>query len=216
MKSILLVDDHEVVRDGLKLYFENHTDFRIEFEAENGMEALEVLKKRSLPLVITDISMPVMDGLEFLKNSKEQFPATKVLALTMLDDIHYIKQMIAHGVDGYLLKNSPKDEILKAVTTILNGEKYFSEHVTHEIVNDLAGARKPKQRLTLEIPLSTREKEVLQLILEELSNQEIADKLFISIRTVEAHKRNLLDKTGAKSIAGLVLYAVEHKLDQPN
>lgn len=213
MTKILLVDDHKIVRDGLKMYFENHPNQNIAFEAGNGVEALDILKSNEVDLVITDISMPVMDGLEFLKQAKTHFGSVKVIALTMMGDIHYIKQMIATGVDGYLLKNSSRDEILQAVNVVIGGESYFSEDVTHEIVNDLAGKRKPKQRLTLETPLSKREKEVLKLILEELSNQEIADKLFISVRTVEAHKRNLLEKTGAKSIAGLVLYAVEHSLD---
>ena len=213
MIELMLVDDHKVVRDGLKYYFENHPQYKIVDEAANGKEALEKLEKRSFDLIITDISMPLMDGLELMRRIREKDVNQPVIALTMLGESQHIKQMLALGVNGYILKNAGEEEILKAIDRVMNGESYYSYEVTQAILNDLTGKKlKPKQRLTLETPLSDREKEVLKLIVEEMSNQEIADKLFISVRTVDAHKRNMLEKTGAKNIAGLVMYAVEHDI----
>ncbi len=212
-KTIILVDDHKIIRDGLKMYFTGNDDYVIEAEAENGVEALEILSKRSFDLVITDISMPEMDGITLAQEIKEKYPDQKVMALTMMGENQHIKHMLAAGVNGYILKNSDKSEIMNAIKTILNGENYYSGSVTKIIIYGIAGKKKPTQRLTLETPLTTREKEVLKLIVKEYSNKEIADQLFISVRTVDAHKRNLLEKTGCKNIAGLVVYALEHNIE---
>ncbi|MEM9327247.1 MAG: response regulator transcription factor, partial [Bacteroidota bacterium] len=208
MTDILLVDDHAMIRDAIKFYFESSEDFRVAGEAAHGGEALELLKVGSYEVVVTDINMPEMDGLEFMGHVQKDFPGQKVLVLSMLDDAVYINKMIALGANGYILKNAPKEELFEAVSTLVRGENYYSKEIYQTIIESIAG-KKPKQRLTLETSLSKREKEVLRLIVKEYSNQEIADELFISIRTVEAHKRNLLDKTGAKNIAGLVMFAVE-------
>lgn len=212
MIRIMLVDDHKVVRDGIKYYFEDQPDCEVVQEAGNGLEALEVLKESPVDIVITDISMPEMDGIGLLKAIRETMPDQKVIALTMLSEVQHVKEMISHGVNAYLLKNCNEEEILKAVREVQSGSTYFAKDVTQSLIDDLAGKRRPKQRLTIETPLSAREKEVLKLIAMEHTNQEIADKLFISVRTVDSHKRNLLEKTGAKNIAGLVMYAVEHSL----
>ena len=212
-KKIILVDDHKIIRDGLKMYFDGNEDYVVEAEAENGIQALEILEKQSFDLVITDISMPEMDGITLAQTIKEKYPDQKVMALTMMGENQHIKHMLAAGVNGYILKNSDKSEIMSAIKTILNGENYYSGSVTKIIIDGIAGKKKPTQRLTLETPLTTREKEVLKLIVKEYSNKEIADQLFISVRTVDAHKRNLLEKTGCKNIAGLVVYALEHNIE---
>ena len=212
-KKIILVDDHKIIRDGLKMYFDGNEDYVVEAEAENGIQALEILDKQSFDLVITDISMPEMDGITLAQTIKEKYPDQKVMALTMMGENQHIKHMLAAGVNGYILKNSDKSEIMSAIKTILNGENYYSGSVTKIIIDGIAGKKKPTQRLTLETPLTTREKEVLKLIVKEYSNKEIADQLFISVRTVDAHKRNLLEKTGCKNIAGLVVYALEHNIE---
>lgn len=211
-KTILLVDDHKIIRDGLKLYFEDSDEYEVAAEAEGGQQALDLLKDRDFDLVITDISMPQMDGITFTQNLKQLKPDQKVMALTMMGENQHIKHMLSAGANGYILKNSERNEIFQAIETILRGENYYSGDVTKVIMDSMTGKRKPTQRLTLETPLSTREKEVLELIVKEFSNQEIADKLFISVRTVDAHKRNLLEKTGCKNIAGLVVYAIEHDI----
>jgi len=212
-KKIILVDDHKIIRDGLKMYFDGNDEYVVEAEAENGVQALEILDKQSFDLVITDISMPEMDGITLAQEIKEKYPDQKVMALTMMGENQHIKHMLAAGVNGYILKNSDKSEIMNAIKTILNGENYYSGSVTKIIIDGIAGKKKPTQRLTLETPLTTREKEVLKLIVKEYSNKEIADQLFISVRTVDAHKRNLLEKTGCKNIAGLVVYALEHNIE---
>ena len=208
--SILLVDDHQMVREGLKSIFENDDNYHIEAEAINGIEALNLLKDIKVDIVLTDISMPGMDGVELTKTIKKNDPLQKIIALTMLGESQHIKQMLKAGVSGYLLKNCGSKELKKAITRVLEGESYFSPEVSQIIMNDLTG--KHGSRMATEIELSDREKEILHLIIREYSNQEIADTLFISPRTVDAHKRNLLDKTGSKNIAGLVLYAIEKRL----
>ena len=211
MTDILLVDDHAMIRDAIKFYFDGTTKYQVAGEAANGLAALDLLREGTFEIVITDINMPEMDGLELMGKIQSEFPSQKVLVLSMLDDAVYINKMIALGARGYILKNAPKEELFEALDTLLRGENYYAKEIYQTIIDSIAG-KKPKQRLTLEASLSKREKEVLRLIVKEYSNQEIADELFISIRTVEAHKRNLLDKTGAKNIAGLVMFAVERNI----
>ncbi|MEQ8924854.1 MAG: response regulator transcription factor [Fulvivirga sp.] len=211
MKTILLIDDHELIRDAIKYYFSDDADYVVKNEATNGEEALELLKNNSYDILICDINMPKMDGMELMENIKRNYPDQKVLVLSMHGDASAINKMISLGAHGYTLKNSTKQEIKTAINQILNGENYFSKDVYEAIINRIA-KKNPKKRISLEIELSSREREVLKLIIAEFSNQEIADQLFISIRTVETHKRNLLDKTGCKNIVGLVMYAVERDL----
>lgn len=207
----MLVDDHKIVRDALGHYFEGKDSYRLAFEAQHGMEALKLYEQHAdeIDLIITDLSMPEMDGIQLVQEIRQVEPDQKILALSMVDEVRHIRQLLSIGINGYLLKNSTEEEILTAVEKIMDGETYFSQQVTKSVM-DFMGGVKPKKRLTVETPLSKREKEVIRLIANEYSNQEIADKLFISNRTVESHKRNLLEKTGAKNVAGLVLYAVEH------
>lgn len=211
MRTLLVVDDHQIIRDGIRFYFEGDEEFEIKDEAENGLEALDLLKENEYDIVLTDINMPKMDGIEFMKSLRENYPDQKVLVLSMYNEAGYINKMIAMGANGYVLKKSDKGELVGAIKKVLDGQDHYSDEVYKTIIGNIAG-RKPKERLTLEAELSEREKEVLVLIANEYANQEIADKLFISIRTVETHKRNLLEKTGCKNVAGLVMYAVERNL----
>ncbi|CAM9987371.1 unnamed protein product, partial [Chrysoparadoxa australica] len=212
--NILLVDDHKMVRGGLKYYFLDHAKYAITKEVANGIEAIELLSYHNFDIVITDISMPEMDGVELVKRIKSDYPEIKVIALTMISEAAIIKKMMEQGVDGYVLKNCEEDEVFRAIDAVTSGQNYFSQKVTEAIINSIAKTSKltKKQRLTVEKPLSSREKDILKLILKERTNQEIADDLFISTRTVDSHKRNMLDKTGCKNIAGLVLYAIENAI----
>lgn len=205
---VLLVDDHPMIRDAIKLYFADHDQISIEGEADNGKDALALLAKRQFDVVVTDIAMPEMDGAELLKAMKEKGHEEAVLIISMINEASQIKRMIAMGAMGYVPKNSPKEDIRDGIVAISHGESYYSKDVVDILMGQISG-RKPIQRLTLEVPLTRREKEITQLIMQELGNQEIADKLFISVRTVEAHKRNILEKTGCKSLAGLAIYAME-------
>jgi len=207
--KILLVDDHKMVREGLKSILEKE-NFIVTAQANNGVEAVNILKDQQVDIVLTDINMPKMDGLELLKTIKRENPDQKVIALTMLGESQHIKQMLKAGASGYLLKNCSVQEIRKAIEAVMKGDTYYSPEVTQIIMDNLMG--KKSSKMAVEVPLSARELEVLHLIIKECSNQEIADTLFISTRTVDAHKRNLLEKTGSKNVAGLVLFAIEKRL----
>ena len=211
--KILLVDDHKLIRDALSSYMDGDDEFEVVEEAENGQEALILLKSVQVDVVMLDISMPVMDGIICAQKISTQYPEVKILALSMMNDNQFIKQMLAAGALGYILKNSGETEIKKALRTVYAGESYYSAEVAETVMqNMMKGGIKRSNKLVVDLPLTTREEEVLYLIIKEYSNQEIADELFISPRTVDAHKRNLLEKTGSKNIAGLVLYAIEKNL----
>jgi DNA-binding NarL/FixJ family response regulator len=205
--KIFIVDDHPMVRDGLTGYLDNALKYEIVGEAGDGAEALERIKNIEVDLVLTDVKMPKMDGIELTKALLKMNPDQRIIAMTMFNDAHYIKKMLHAGVKGYLLKSAGENEIQLAIEMVMQGDSYYSPEVTAIIMNKLRGqSKKPVEGIE---SLTSREKEVLYLILKQQSNQEIGDALFISPRTVEAHKRNLLEKTGSKNIAGLVIYAVD-------
>ena len=211
--KILLVDDHQVIREGLRSYLENNQTFTIVAEAAHGKEALEKLQDEIVDLVIIDINMDVMDGIECTREISKNYPDVKILAFTMVNEGQHIKEMMNAGASGYLLKSSPHSEIVEAIDTIMGGGTHYSQEVTSTVMNNLLSKKVQNSSKSItDIPLTTREKEVLQLISQEYSNQEIADTLFISTRTVEAHKRNLLEKTGCKNVAGLILYAINKRI----
>jgi len=209
---IAVVDDHEIVRDGIQILLEDEPGFEIVGEAKTGKEAVELCKSQKVDLVVMDITMPEMDGIQATKIIKEKNPEIKVLALTMLSEDQHIRKMIKAGASGYILKSSGKEELIKAVNKIMDGQHYFSDGATQSILKELVNPVVSKVKSTEMASLTDRELEILKLIVDEYTNQEIADELFISVRTVDAHRRNLLQKTGAKNTAGLVKYAIENKL----
>lgn len=213
--NILLVDDHKIIREGIKHYLEAYDGVRVVGEAKNGVEALEWLEPNhaQVDIGILDIGMDGMNGIELCGEMTKLYPNIKCIALSMFSESYHIKQMMQAGALGYLLKNSSKEEIHEAITKVSDGGTYFTSEVTGIVMESMTGTtKKSYSRMTLDMPLTDRELEVLELIMKEFSNQEIADKLFISPRTVDAHKRNLLEKTGSKNLAGLVMYAVQNRL----
>lgn len=209
-KKILIVDDHKMIRDIIKSYIEGQ-NITIE-EASNGQEALKKCETAQFDLIMTDIDMPKMDGITLSSEILASQPDQKILVLSMLTDTSYVKKMLKAGVSGYISKEAGQEEILNAINTVMEGQNYYSQTITNSIMNTMGGKPKVKTRTVLEQPLSARELEVLKLIIQEHSNEEIADKLFISKRTVDAHKQNILGKTGAKNIVGLVMHALERNL----
>ena len=209
----MLVDDHKLIRDAIYSYLDQDKEFDVVGQVSNGVEALEFLEQTSVDVVMMDINMPVMDGVDCAKEIVKRWPDVKVLALTMMSDNQHIKQMMNAGAVGYILKNCTEEEVKDALRTVYNGDTYYSSEVTETVMQNMM-KRKPlkKSHLVVDIPLTEREKEVLRLIIKEYTNQEIADELFISPRTVDAHKRNLLEKTDSKNVAGLVLYAIDKQL----
>lgn len=218
MVRIVLVDDHKLIRDGIRSYLNaDKGKYDLLDEAENGKEALEKIKQLKPDLVITDLNMPIMDGLELIKELKKNYPEIKIIVLSMIDEAQYIKQVLKLGANGYLLKNSGSEEVKKAVDTVMNDASFYSAEVTNVIMSQLAsgGRQKKVSRFDNDFTLTSREKEILKLIVQEYNNGEIADKLFISIRTVDAHKRNMIEKTGSKNIAGLLVWAIKNNIIDP-
>jgi len=213
--QLFLVDDHEIVRDGIRSYLEDDERFSLVGEAADGEEALKKLEelKEKPDIVLTDISMEPMDGLELSKKLRQKLPNLKVVVLSMLNEHQYIRHILETGIEGYVLKTAGEEELKTAILKVHGGGNYFSQDVTKTVMESIAGKKNKKEsRFGVTIPLTDREKEVLRLIVREYSNSEIAEELFISPRTVEAHKRNLLEKTGSKNIAGLVLYAINNDI----
>jgi DNA-binding NarL/FixJ family response regulator len=209
--KILLADDHKIVRDGIKLMLEPQAGIDVVDEAQNGKEVLEKLESQLVDIVVMDINMPEMDGITATRKVKEKFPEVKVLALTMSNDDLHIRQMIQAGASGYIMKSAGRKELKDAIDAIMEGKHYFSDEATESIMMDLVKG-KGKSTDPDPIHITDRELEILELIVQEHTNQEIAEKLYISSRTVDAHRRNLLQKTGARNTAGLVKYAFQHNL----
>lgn len=209
--KLFLVDDHKMIRDAIINYLAGNERFEIVGQANHGAEALQKINSNgTIDVLVTDIVMPQMDGIELVKNLKDIGRDMKILVLSMLGETQHIKRMLNYGVNGYVLKSADQSEIIEAIIKVNNGESYYSSEVMSTIMENLRGG-KPLHNPGVEVPLTRREKEVLHLICKEYTNQEIADELFISIRTVEAHKRNLLEKTGHKNMAGLALWAAEKR-----
>ncbi len=211
MIDTLLVDDHQIIIDGLKTLLEGETDIGKILEAQNGESTLNILKDNKVDLILLDINLPDKSGFEICKIIKGDYPDIKIIALTMHDAAAYISKMIKSGVDGYILKNTGKEELLQAIRTVMEGERYFSKEVTDALIAGTPKSRKPRTSDFIQ-KLTRREKEVLQLIVEELTTDEIAGKLFISATTVISHRKSLLRKLNAKNTAGLVKAAFEFGL----
>lgn len=207
--KIFIVDDHEFFRNGLKMVVNRLKYAKVIGEAADGKEFLELLAKEEPDIVLIDIQMPHMNGIEATRLALEEFPDLKVVALTMFDDEEYVQSMIDAGAKGFLLKNITKDVLDQALQAIQSGKNYYSPELFDFFTKKVVSEPRPEDE---EVQLTRREKEILQLICDGLSNKEIADKLFISERTVVGHKSNLLAKTNCKSSVGLLSYAIRNKL----
>lgn len=206
--TLAIADDHQIVIDGLKSLLHGHDQFEVLIECTQPMEMISLLEKRSVDILLTDVMMPGLNGAELSKLVHQKFPAIKILALSMSGQGDLVNQMIDDAdISGYVLKNIGKQELIKALEKISAGGIYFSEEVLHEMTR----ATEMKKE-NAEVHLTAREIEIIQLIEKELSNKQIAEKLFLSERTVETHRKNIFRKTNTASVIGLVKYAYEHKL----
>ncbi|MEO1449024.1 MAG: response regulator transcription factor [Bacteroidota bacterium] len=211
--KILLVDDHKLIRDAVRTYLIEAPQYVIAGEAEHGEAALEWLKANSVDIVLMDVNMQGGGGIQATRALRQLYPDTEVIALTMLNEPQYIREMFEAGAKGYLLKSCTEADIKEAIETVLRGQLYYSPEVSDTLIRGLSSpATTPQYALDA---VTDREKEVLALIAQEYSNKEIAEALFISVRTVDAHRRNLLEKTGAKNTAGLTLVAIRMGLINP-
>lgn len=209
--KVLIADDHKIFRDGIRSILEKEKDMEIVDEAANGNEVLEKLSSSEVDVIILDIDIGKPSGIEITDIISNTYPEVKVLILSMIGLHDFVIQALEKGATGYILKNTGKDEVITAIRSVAKGDSYFSKEVSSILVEQLHKPRTIKKR-TEGVPLTAREIEVLQLIVQEYSNPEIAEKLFISIRTVDTHRRNLLEKLGLKNTAGLVKYALSKGL----
>lgn len=212
--GVFIVDDHQLVREGLvSIIHEFNTDFQLVGTAGDGVQAINEIRslEKRPDVVLMDINMPKMNGVECTKVMTSDFPQSKVIALTMFNQAVHIKEMLRHGVAGYVLKDCDKHELKEAILTVSKGENYFSKSVTNTVMMQYTQLKKDEKKELVQ--LSPREKEVLRHILKDMSNQQIAEKLHISVRTVETHKQNLISKTGTNSVAGLVVYALKNHIN---
>lgn len=204
MIRIIIADDHRMFIDGLKLIIKSFDNIEVVGEAQNGRALLDLLEKTTADLVMLDINMPGMDGMEAAVEIRKKYPALKVLMVTMHKQREFITRLVAAGVSGYILKNTGAQELHDAIRVIHAGGEYFGEEITQEILHGLR-----HHDSSAEAPhFSKRELEVLKLLMEELTTQEIADKLFISFHTVESHRKNMLLKAGVKNTAGLIRFGI--------
>lgn len=210
MIKIVITDDHQLVIDGIKLMLAEADDMVCVGEANGGEQALELLSKMTADVLLLDINMPGMDGLECCRRVKQEFPPVKILMLSMLREGSLVKMLLKEGASGYLLKNAGKDEVLDAIRKVHAGGRIFSSDLMDIF---LEGSSKKSKPPSSPFPIiSRREKQVLQLIVEERTTAEIAKELYISFATVETHRRNLLMKLNVRNTAGLVRIALLYDL----
>jgi two-component system nitrate/nitrite response regulator NarL len=206
--KLLLVDDHPIVLDGIKSHLCAQADFEVVGDAANGQEALRKAKLTLPDVVLMDISMPHMNGIEAMGNLRKQVPNAKVLILTMHDSKEYIAQVVRSGARGYLLKDSAPAELVRAIKAVHGGEVYFSPSVSKVLIEEMADGNKRSLDAPAPPPLTDREREVLSLIAEGLLNKQIADRLGIGVRTIETHRERIMRKLDIHTVAGLTKYAI--------
>jgi DNA-binding NarL/FixJ family response regulator len=213
--KVVIADDHKIIRVGLRGLLEREKDIAVVGEAENAEDIEKLLADQPADVILMDIDLGEVDGIVATKRVKELFPSLQVLGLTMHEEPDYIIKMLEAGASGYLLKNAGREELLTAIHTVAKGDSYFSQKVSATLLQAVTRQKmaSPEVKKTqIQTPLSEREIEVLKLIAQEYSNGEIAEKLFISIRTVDTHRRNLLEKLQVKNTVGLVKYAISKGL----
>ncbi len=206
--SIIIVDDHQLFRNGLRILLNSFDDLEVAGEASNGHEFLKLIQSIRADVALMDINMPEMDGIEATRKGLRINQDMRVIALSMYGEEEYYYRMVDAGVKGFLLKDTAISEVRDAIHTVMKGGTYFSQELLHHVIQRI----KHREHESRSANLSRREKEILAKICEGLSNQEIADELFISKRTVDKHRANLLGKTNSKNTASLILFAIKNKL----
>lgn len=207
--SILIADDHQIFIDGLKALLKKEKHLQLSGEVCNGRVALDMIIKDQPDLLITDINMPGLTGVELTREVKSRFPEVKVLVLSMFNDRDIVSDILMSEAEGYILKSAGKQELINAINRILDNSTYYCNEVTNIM---LSRVRKQKMIEKNTATLTPREIEIIKLIMEEYSSEEIAEKLFISKRTVDTHRKNIIHKTNTRTLVGLIMFAIENNL----
>lgn len=211
--KILIADDHHLVAESLSMLLGTNEKFEIMGIVNNGWQALSFIENNQVDVVLADINMPLLTGLEVAIKLKEKSSSTSIIMLTMSEEARHIKEAIQAGVHGYVMKSAEKPELIKAIKTVVSGEKYFSEKIIKKLA-EIQDIQSPNGKVRVEdiLPLTKREIEILKLIVEDLSNIEIGERLHISSTTVETHRRNLMKKVGVSTAIGLMRWGLKHGL----
>lgn len=207
--KVAIADDHLLVINGLRAMLEKYDHINVIFSATNGQSLLDNLVQNQPEVLLLDIQMPDMNGIDLCKMISKDYPEIKVIALTNLEESHYVKQMMRNGALGYLLKNVDQQNLVQAIETVVQDKQYIDFQIQKNMLNEALSGQK---RTSQGVMLTKREIEILELIAKENSNQEIADKLFLSLRTVQTHRLNISQKLGVNNTAGLVKEAYKRGL----
>lgn len=208
--AVFIADDHTVVRDGLRLLIETQRDMKVVSEASNGREAARQVLRTSPDVVIMDLAMPELNGVEATRQIRENCPATKVIILSMHSSSEHIFQALKAGAHGYLLKESAGMEVINAIRVVHSGKRYLSEKIGDQMIDEYILNREIVETGSPLSKLSTREREILQLVVEGKSSADIGRTLFISPKTVETYRSRLMQKLGISDLAGLIKFAIQH------
>lgn len=209
---LVIADDHEIFRDGLALMLSKQKDIELVGQAENGRDLVALVNELKPHVVMTDVKMPVMDGIEATRFLLSQNTELKIIALSMFDEENLIVDMLEAGAKGYLLKNADKQEILDAIHSVHDDKPYYCHHTSSKLAALISKSRFNPYKKKDPLPFTEREKEIIRLICQQLTAQEIADKVFLSKRTVEGHRTRILEKMNVKNTAGVVIYALKHRI----
>jgi len=209
--KLIIADDHQIMIDGLLSIISNHPQITVVGVAKNGTQVLSILEKEKTDIVLTDISMPEMGGLDLTRALRKKYPAVRIIALSMHDDTTHINDMIEAGVSGYIYKNASDTELIEALNKVQDGGQYFSDEIAATMVRSINDHAKRKEEEE-KVNLTDREKEIILLIAKEYSNAQIGKDLFISERTVETHRKNIYRKTNTTSVVGLIKWSYENKV----
>jgi DNA-binding NarL/FixJ family response regulator len=210
--TIAIADDYKIFRDGLKLCFSSDKNLQVIFETDNGEELIESLKTQQPNIIIMDINMPLLDGMEATKIVRKKYPQIKILVITMYDNDKFIINLMENGAHGYLLKNAEPKEIIKAIYAVCENGYYFNDLVNKALLKKLVMKNNLKPSFNHNIELTEREQEVLKMICEEKTAVEIGKEIFLSPRSVEGIRTRLIEKIGVRNTAGLVMFAVKNGL----
>jgi DNA-binding NarL/FixJ family response regulator len=210
--KLVIADDYELFRDGISLILAKESNILVQGMAANGQELVEMVKQHQPDVVLTDIVMPVTDGIEATRQIRQVSPATEVIALSMFDDQSLIVDILEAGATGYLLKNAEKAEILEAIYTAARHEQYYSKAISIKLARYLANARSRKQNA---ISFSEKELQVIQYICKEFTTEQIGKELYLSKRTIDGYRAEILRKLNVRGTAGIVIYAIQHNLFTP-
>lgn len=210
--TLAIADDYKIFREGLKLCFNSHENLKVLFEADNGEELIEELSNQQPDIIIMDLNMPLLDGMEATKIIRKKYEAIKILVVTMYDNDKFIIHLMENGANGYLLKNAEPKEIIKAVYTVYENGYYFNDLVNKALLKKLVIKNNLKPSFNHNIELTEREQEVLKMICEEKTTPEIGKEIFLSPRSVEGIRQRLIEKIGVRNTAGLVMFAVKNGL----